>query len=88
MLACGLPVVDLDVPSTRSTFGLDGPIRLSHDEPLSLCECIEVLLGDVELRARHARLGPAFATERLWPRAATKLARELRALARSPTTHT
>jgi glycosyltransferase involved in cell wall biosynthesis len=77
MLACGLPVVDLDVPSMRTAFGPDGPITLSPPEPLALCDRIELLLEDIAARASHTRAGLELAAQRTWRLAAGKVASAL-----------
>jgi glycosyltransferase involved in cell wall biosynthesis len=78
MLACGLPVVDLAVPSMLDTFGPDGPISLATPDPAALADTIETLLDDLELRAEHTRAGLALATTRTWPAAAQQVETGLR----------
>jgi glycosyltransferase involved in cell wall biosynthesis len=73
MLACGLPVVDLAVPSMRTTFGDNGPITLASPEPTALADAIERLLDDLELRATHTRDGLAAAAARTWSTAAEQV---------------
>ncbi len=82
MLACGLPVVDLAVPSMQSTFGTDGPITLAEPEPNALADAIETLLDDLELRATHTREGLALAATRTWPTASEQLEAGLNAALR------
>jgi len=78
MLACGLPVVDLAVPSTLSTFGTNGPITLATPEPTALTEAIESLLDDLELRATRTRAGLDFTATRTRPAAAQQVESGLR----------
>jgi O-antigen biosynthesis protein len=79
MMACGLPVVDLDVPSMRDTFGADGPVELAAFDPLAICAAIERLLDDLMLRAERARAGTELAAGRTWARAAEQVEAGLRA---------
>jgi O-antigen biosynthesis protein len=79
MMACGLPVVDLDVPSMRATFGADGPVELAAFDPLAICDAIERLLDDLMLRAERARAGTELAAGRTWARAAEQVEAGLRA---------
>jgi O-antigen biosynthesis protein len=79
MMACGLPVVDLDVPSMRATFGAEGPVELAAFDPLAICAAIERLLDDLVLRAERARAGTELAAGRTWARAAEQVEAGLRA---------
>jgi glycosyltransferase involved in cell wall biosynthesis len=82
MLACGLPVVDLAVPSMVQTFGADGPLELVAPDPAALCAAIERLLDDADLRARRSAAGLALVRERTWERAAAQVEDGLRAALR------
>jgi glycosyltransferase involved in cell wall biosynthesis len=79
MMACGLPVVDLDVPSMRDTFGADGPAELAPFDPLSICSAIERLLDDLVLRAGRSRAGAEMVAGRTWAHAAEQVEAGLRA---------
>jgi O-antigen biosynthesis protein len=79
MMACGLPVVDLDVPSMRATFGADGPVELAAFDPLSICDAIERLLDDLVLRADRSRAGMELVAGRTWARAAEQVEEGMRA---------
>jgi O-antigen biosynthesis protein len=79
MMACGLPVVDLDVPSMRATFGADGPVELAAFDPLAICDAIERLLDDIVLRADRSRAGAELVAGRTWARAAEQVEAGLRA---------
>jgi O-antigen biosynthesis protein len=79
MMACGLPVVDLDVPSMRETFGANGPVELAAFDPLAICSAIERLLDDLVLRADRSRAGTELAAGRTWARAAEQVESGLRA---------
>jgi glycosyltransferase involved in cell wall biosynthesis len=82
MMACGLPVVDVDSGSMRATFGADGPVELAASDPLALCAAIERLLDDLELRAERTRAGIELASARTWARAAEQVEAGLHAALR------
>ncbi|HEU4974701.1 MAG TPA: glycosyltransferase family 4 protein [Baekduia sp.] len=73
MLACGLPVVDLAVPSMLETFGAHAPLELVEPHPVALCEAVERLLDDLALRADRARAGMTLADQRTWEHAAAQV---------------
>ncbi|HEY1540413.1 MAG TPA: glycosyltransferase family 4 protein [Solirubrobacteraceae bacterium] len=84
MLACGLPVVELDSGPMRASFGHDGPLVLAPFDPLALSAAIEHLLDDPAERERRAREGLRLAGQRTWEAATLVLERGLRtALARA-----
>ena len=78
MLACGLPVVDLASESMRATFGDDGPVTLAAPNPLALCDAIEALLDDPDLRRRRSAVGAEHVAARTWPAAAAAVEEGLR----------
>jgi O-antigen biosynthesis protein len=78
MLACGLPVVDVASESMIATFGAGGPVVLVRQDPISLCDGIEALIEDAELRAEHSRAGIGYASGRTWSRAAEQVEDGLR----------
>jgi glycosyltransferase involved in cell wall biosynthesis len=78
MLACGLPVVELDADAMRAGFGSDGPMLLAPFDPLALADAIEQLLDDPAQRARRARQGLALAAGRTWSTAAATVETGLR----------
>ena len=55
MLACGLPCVELDRPSTRSVFGADGPVTLADFDPAAIAD------GARAAARRRGRVGAALA---------------------------
>jgi glycosyltransferase involved in cell wall biosynthesis len=79
MLACGLPVVDLAVPSMQATFGPLDALELAAPDPLALAAAIERLLDDPALRARRTASGLALTARRTWPNAAAQVEAGLRA---------
>jgi glycosyltransferase involved in cell wall biosynthesis len=82
MLACGLPVVDLAVPSMVETFGAADALELAAPDPLALAAAIERLLDDPELRARRIAAGLALTASRTWDHAAGQVETGLRAALR------
>jgi glycosyltransferase involved in cell wall biosynthesis len=84
MLACGLPVVELDADAMRASFGRDGPLLLAPLDPVALASAIEDLLDDPARRVRRAQQGLELTAGRTWSAAATTVEAELReALARA-----
>ncbi len=78
MMACGLPCVELASESMLATFGRDGPLELAEADPLALCEGIERLLDDPELRAQGSSAGLRLMAERTWEHAALQVEQGLR----------
>jgi glycosyltransferase involved in cell wall biosynthesis len=78
MLACGLPVVELDADAMRAGFGTDGPLLLAPLDPVALAGAIEGLLDDPAQRARRAQQGVELAAGRVWSAAAATVEAELR----------
>ncbi|HEV7804253.1 MAG TPA: glycosyltransferase family 4 protein [Solirubrobacteraceae bacterium] len=78
MLACGLPVVELDAAAMRAGFGSDGPMLLAPFDPLALADAIELLLDDRQQRARRVAQGLALAAGRTWSAAAATVETGLR----------
>jgi glycosyltransferase involved in cell wall biosynthesis len=78
MLACGLPCVDLDRPSTRSVYGEDGPVALAGFAPEAIAAAIERLLDDPEDWSRRSRTGLELVRERTWEQAAADVEAGLR----------
>jgi glycosyltransferase involved in cell wall biosynthesis len=77
MVACGLPAVEADGPSTRAAFG--DAVELAPAEPMALARAIERLLDDPALRARREEAGLAWAAQRTWEHAAGQVEDGLRA---------
>jgi len=84
MLACGLPVVELDAEAMRATFGIGGPLLLAPPDPLAIADAIEGLLDDRARRVARAQQGGELAAGRRWSTAAATVQGGLRhALARA-----
>jgi glycosyltransferase involved in cell wall biosynthesis len=73
MMACGLPVVELDAPSARSIFGDDGPIELSAFDPYEIADHVERLLDDRALWESRSRAGTERVAHVTWDRAAVEV---------------
>jgi glycosyltransferase involved in cell wall biosynthesis len=78
MLACGMPCVDLDRPSTRSVFGPDGAVALAPLDPEALAGALERLLDDPAEWERRSRAGTDLVGDRTWAAAAAQVERGLR----------
>ena len=83
MMACGLPVVELDRPSARSILGDDGPIELSAFDPFELATHIERLLDDRALWDARSHDGVARAAGATWDAAAVQVEQGVRQALRS-----
>ena len=77
MLACGLPVVELDAEAMRAGFG-EGPMLLAALDPVALAEAIESLLDDPAQCERRAAQGLELAAGRTWEAAAATVEAGLR----------
>jgi glycosyltransferase involved in cell wall biosynthesis len=78
MLACGLPCVELDRPSTRSVFGPDGPVTLAAFGADAIADGLERLLDDEAEWERRSRLGRELVHGHSWDASAEQVERELR----------
>ena len=80
MMACGLPVVDVNHPSVLSVFGTGGDlITACEPDPVSLADGIVGLLADPGRRARQAAAAREFVSGMTWTKAAEQVERVLRA---------
>jgi glycosyltransferase involved in cell wall biosynthesis len=78
MLACGLPCVELDRPSTRSIFGTDGPVTLAAFDPGAIADALERLLADEAAWERRSQAGLDLVRGQTWDVSAEQVERELR----------
>ncbi|MEA2424758.1 MAG: hypothetical protein QOH13_1168 [Thermoleophilaceae bacterium] len=78
MLACGLPCVELDTPSTRAALGASQAAELAPFGVQAIATALERLLDDPELRERRAAAGLKLVQERTWGAAAEQVEAGLR----------
>jgi glycosyltransferase involved in cell wall biosynthesis len=78
MLACGLPCVELDMPSTRIALGETGAAELVPFGVGTLASALERLLDDQDLRERRRAAGLEFVSKRTWGAAAEQVDAGLR----------
>jgi glycosyltransferase involved in cell wall biosynthesis len=65
MMACGLPVIDLDVESVRSVFP-DDVLKRVKTHPEEIADAIEELLGNEQTRGGFSGAGIAYANRFSW----------------------
>jgi glycosyltransferase involved in cell wall biosynthesis len=83
MMACGLPVVDVDHPSVESVFGRSGDlIELAEPEPVALADRISSMLDQPQRRARLAAAAERFVAPMTWRAAAGQIDGHLRGWSR------
>ena len=78
MLACGLPCVEADTPSTRAAFGPEPPLELARLDIRGVADAIERLLADEQLRTHRRDAGIDFAQLHTWDDAAESVEAGLR----------
>jgi len=69
MMACGLPVVDLDLEATSHTYPA-GAVTLAKPDATSLADQIEGLLGDRDARYTQAEIAHRWVADLSWSRVA------------------
>lgn len=72
MMACGLPVVELDVPSTRAVFSGE-EVSLARPRPSEIAACIEALARDPAKRAAQVAAGLAYVSGLSWETSARRV---------------
>lgn len=77
MMACGLPVLELDVESNRSEYPT-GCIELVEPEPIAISNAVASLLRDPEKRASLARAGLQWTAQLSWSQSAKELESAIR----------
>jgi glycosyltransferase involved in cell wall biosynthesis len=70
MLACGLPCVEADTPSTRLAFGDKDAVELAPLTVRGVADAVERLLADPTLRAQRRERGLHLVETRTWDQAA------------------
>jgi glycosyltransferase involved in cell wall biosynthesis len=69
MMACGLPVVELDVESARAIFP-DNVVTFCSPNPLEMAETIALLLRDPDRRQRQAKAAKVWVSQFSWEKSA------------------
>lgn len=69
MMACGLPVVELDGESTRAVYP-PGVVTFSGPDPMDIASKVEALLNSAALRQRQASLAKEWVARFTWEDAA------------------
>ncbi|MCB8839396.1 glycosyltransferase [Aurantimonas sp. VKM B-3413] len=87
MMACGLPVVELDVESTRAIYP-DGVVSRALPDPAAIADEMEALITDAERRVRQRAAALAWVGQFSWDGAAaiieTSIVDRLQELGHSP----
>jgi glycosyltransferase involved in cell wall biosynthesis/tetratricopeptide (TPR) repeat protein len=65
MMACGLPVLEIDLESTRAIYP-DGVVTFCGRQPLEIAEAIDALLRDPDRRRRQADAAAAWVSSFSW----------------------
>ena len=65
MMACGLPVVDLDVESVRAVFP-EGVLMRAMPHPIAIADVLEKLLIDTDIRTSLSQKGVEYANQFTW----------------------
>lgn len=76
MMACGLPVVDLNLETVRSIFP-DGVIAFADPTPVGIADCLERLLNDVDECERLRTEGLNFVRDLSWEKSARLIERAI-----------
>lgn len=76
MMACGLPVVELDVESTRSVYP-EGVVTWARPTPEAVADAIESLLANPERRKSQRSAALDWVAQFSWPRAAETVESEI-----------
>ena len=78
MLACGLPVFELDTQMNRKMFADCAAIRLLPPDPVVIGEAIAAALADPSMLRKRGALGPPFSSGFSWQRSARVIEGALR----------
>lgn len=65
MMACGLPVVEVDTESSRTAFP-EGTVAYAKPTPIDVAECIERLIKDETSRTEQSRFAHDFVSQLDW----------------------
>ena len=77
MMACGLPVVEIDAASTRAIFP-DGVVTFCGPQPLEIADAIGTLLREPDRARRQAEAAAAWVSSFSWEQSARLVAAALR----------
>ena len=69
MMACGLPVVELDVPSTRAIFE-NGEVCFAQPTPHQIADAVQLLAGDATLRSTQIKRAYEYVNSLSWEQSA------------------
>jgi glycosyltransferase involved in cell wall biosynthesis len=83
MMACGLPVMDLEGFSTAAEHAGTDLVELVPGDPTAMADALERLLDDEELRARRTRAGQEYVAAHTWEATTSLIEDGLRAILRS-----
>lgn len=73
MMACGLPVIDVSVESTRCYFGPVPPLQLAHPYPSAIAGAISELVSDSGQQQSRASDGIDFVAKLDWEQSARQI---------------
>lgn len=69
MMACNLPIVEIDMPSTRGVYP-EGVVCYTGPHPLHIAESIEALIDDKQRRENLAQAGKNWSEQFSWEKSA------------------
>jgi glycosyltransferase involved in cell wall biosynthesis len=72
MMACGLPVIEMDGENTRQSFP-EGTVSLAHPDPELVAESLSVLLDDSDRRKEQAKQALAHVRQLSWEQSAQQV---------------
>ena len=72
MMACGLPVIEMDGENTRQSFP-EGTVLLSPPDPESVAEALSALLNDSDRRKEQGRQALAHVRQLSWEQSAQQV---------------
>lgn len=86
MMACGLPVVDLDGFGTAAEHARTGLVELAPLDPHAIADALERLLDDPAERGRRSSAGQAYVAAHTWPDATARVESGLKEIVRARAT--
>ncbi|MGH2813228.1 MAG: glycosyltransferase family protein, partial [Actinomycetota bacterium] len=74
MMACGLPVLDLDTDANRVFYeGVPDALALADPYPVRIATAVEEILDDPERRERLSARGLEYASAHTWEKSAKQV---------------